>query len=339
MRRSPIITRSLSRQLPPDSEKMTDQVVKHEIITTDVQIPKFSGLNGSLTLSQFIQRINTFIANRGISDDKLKIEAFKQNIDATQGSARFVINYSHLEKCSTYEDYLKTFSKHFTTESDRDPLRSIVKYLNITVGRGESRTQFISRMDSLSKEMSNILKRTEWTDKNDSSKISVENMTKILTFAQIVNTSSPLDAERLFKDINANMDVGEADFLLKKYSETNPNLDPHVMVVKSPSSPSLQRQSRQPHKVNNQSAYRPRSNSRSRNPIQCYSCNKYGHTSRQCFSKIICNNCKYQGHVEGQCKNQSWCTYHQMTGHKTQNCRARYSQNFQEGQSTPRENT
>jgi len=52
--------------------------------------------------------------------------------------AKHVITYSHLEEINMYEDYVKSFKKHFTKQSDRDPLRAIVKCLGISIGPGES---------------------------------------------------------------------------------------------------------------------------------------------------------------------------------------------------------
>ena len=139
--KSPVITRQFSKFLKTFNvmpETMAEKVVKHEVITTVADLPKFSGEPSTIDINQFIQRVNTFIANKGILDEKLKIEAFKQNIDAVKGMARHVITYSHLEEINMYEDYVKSFKKHFTKQSDRDPLRAIVKCLGISIGPGES---------------------------------------------------------------------------------------------------------------------------------------------------------------------------------------------------------
>ncbi len=99
------------------------EVVKHEIITNVVDIPKFSGEPNTIDLDQYINRVNTFIATKGIADEKFKIQAFKQSIDPEKRAARTIITYRTLEEgINTYQDYIKELRKHFAQRSDTDPL-------------------------------------------------------------------------------------------------------------------------------------------------------------------------------------------------------------------------
>ena len=50
-----------------------NQVVQHEIIITQVNIPKFSGESDTIDVNQFLQKVDTMIANRGITNENLKI--------------------------------------------------------------------------------------------------------------------------------------------------------------------------------------------------------------------------------------------------------------------------
>ncbi len=336
LRKSPVITRKFGEFLRNPNvtpETMAEKVVKHEVITTVVDLPKFSGEPDTIDINHFIQRVNTFIANKGIVDEKLKIEAFKQNIDAVKGLAKQVIIYSQLEEINKYEDYVKAFKRHFTKQSDRDPLRAMVKCLGIRIGPGESQTELISRLDSCAKDMAKIFEGTEWTLQNSPTNISLQNTTRIIMLEHVIRSNKGISEERLYKDLKVTVPLGEGDCMIKRYAETNPSHNPYVMLVRAPpQSLQPQRQSRAQHRGIEHVPFRPRSSSRPRNMIECFRCQKSGHTSKQCCSNVICNNCQYQGHMEAHCRNSPWCSYRKVRGRRTQDCRGRRSQNLQSGQ-------
>ncbi len=53
-------------------------VVKHSVITTFADVQKFSGEPDTIDLNQYIKRIETLIKNKGIAEENLKIECFKE---------------------------------------------------------------------------------------------------------------------------------------------------------------------------------------------------------------------------------------------------------------------
>ena len=347
--RSPIITRNynrlhrIPREIVVNMPDNTDNVFTHEIITTVADLPKFSGEPDTITLNQFIQRINTFIANKGIVNEKLKIEALKQHVDVSKGLARHVIIYSHLEDIDNYDDYVTAFKKHFTQESDRDPLRAMAKCLAMKINAGESQTQFLARLDSCAKDMGKILKNSKWIKTGSPDDISVSSVLKMIMMGHVINTNQGVVVERLHRDLKPTTHIGEIDCLLKGYAETSPSI-PHyessILAVKAtPKSPQPpHRSSRTPTRGDrdrDNTHHRQRSTSRHRNNITCYTCNRTGHTAKQCYSQHICKNCQYQGHLESYCRNLPWCSHHQRVGHRTDECRAKNktnSQNFQKSQ-------
>ena len=134
-RNSPIITRfrgvqnrntslKTDTETRPQEDKMSgpDQTVRHEIITTAADLPKFSGEPNTISITDYIIRINTHIANKEISSDALKIEIIKQNIDHTKGQARHRLKFKNIENEKVYERFVEAFKNHYTTKSEKEPL-------------------------------------------------------------------------------------------------------------------------------------------------------------------------------------------------------------------------
>ena len=129
---------------------MTEErkVLKHEIITNQIQLPLYSGDPEDIDLESYIARIDNYIATKGLKDDKQMIEAFKANIHPHKGPARYIIICRNfVEEIKTYKDYLKEFRKFFLPANDTEPLRVLVKFLGIQQ-RDETMTQYISRLDT-----------------------------------------------------------------------------------------------------------------------------------------------------------------------------------------------
>lgn len=333
VRSSPIITRSFKALLAERNSTMAVEIVKHSVVTTVAEVPKFSGEPDTIDLNQYIKRIDTVIKNKGIVEDSLKIECFKEHIDAIKGTARHVITYSHLENMTTFDEYIKAFKKHFTTKSDRDPIRAMVKFLKTAPETGETQTAYISRLDAQAKDIETIFENSDWSVKNSPKQISLKNMALVMMLAQIVKSNKGVVQERLYKDIKPDIQLGEVDCLLKGYAEIDPTCSQFVLSANTDArTTTTQRQGRAHSRARATTPHRGRSPSMQRQHIECYICKKRGHLARNCYAGITCTNCQYQGHKESVCRNPPWCSFHNMIGHKTADCRAR-SQNFYKGQS------
>lgn len=333
--RSPIITRfraSLAFQNPTMPSEEQSHVVKHSVITSTANVPKFSGDPDSIDLRQYIKRIDTLIKTKGVTEDNLKIECFKEHIDAVKGTARHVIAYSHLDNITTYDEYISNFKKHFQTKSDHDPIRAMVKYLKTAPGPNEPYTAFISRLDAQAKDIETIFETSDWADKTDTKKITLKNMALVMMLGQIVNASKGVIQERLYKDIKSDIQLGQVDCLLKGYAEIPQSCSAHVLTANT------HRQGRSQSRGRSSTPHRGRSPSRQRNMIECYSCHKFGHSAKECYANVICANCQYRGHRDSACRNPPWCTYHNKIGHRTSDCRAR-NPNFSKGQIDQSQNT
>ncbi len=340
-RTSPILTRSLRHLFQNRNSTMpeTSSVVKHSVITTVADVPKFSGEPDTIDLNQYIKRIETLIKNKGIAEENLKIECFKEHIDAVKGTARDVIAYSHFDDIKTFDEYIKVFKQHFTTKSDRDPIRAMVKFLKIAQEPNEKQTTFISRLDAQAKDIEAIFENSDWSWKDEPKLISLKNMALVMMLAQIIKTNKGVVQERLYKDIKPNIRLGEIDCLLKGYAEVDPACSTYVLAANAESrTPTTQRQGRSHSRSRASTPHRGRSSSRQRQMVECFNCHKYGHTARDCYAGITCSNCQYRGHKESVCRNPPWCSFHKMVGHKTADCRAR-NQNFHKGQKEKSETT
>ena len=161
-------------------------------------------------------------------------------------------------------------------------------------------------------------------------RVTFDVMCKILMMAKFIEDCPGNLPEKLYKDLNPQVNLCQIDYMISAYKEKDPLSQQYVMPIRtqSPSPVRGERQSR-PHNPAANKFTRARSSSRVR--IQCYTCSKIGHTARECESKIICGNCQYQGHHESRCRNQSWCRYHQMVGHRTRDCRRVPRENFRPG--------
>lgn len=280
---------------------MNNGVLRHEIHTSNINIPKFTGDDNTLGVNKFLNLIDTLLVTKNISDEKRKIEILKENIDPEKGRVRFIINFHQMEEINQYEAYKKAFIKHFMSKCDQDPIRSLVKMIK-ELRTSESDTEYLARLDRWSKDMNSILKDSDWVEKS-SDKMKVSQVIKLFTFGLLTKNSDDLTAEKLYKDLKSNMNLGEVDYLMQGYSETR--LNPYVLTVR---------------KQRNSPLEFKKTKSRDANII-CFNCDSWGHKAQDCYYGLICRNCKYEGHDEYQCRNPPFCMYHQRIGHKTHECR------------------
>ena len=334
-RTSPIRTRSYLRRLYTLNTMGEEQRMVHEIYTNTIEIPKFSGDSDDISLEDYIARIDTYIANRGIHTDELKIQAFKANINPEKGSARTIIRCRDFEEeIKDYKRYLEEFRKHFSQPGESEPLRVLVKYLNIQRKDDETVTDYICRLDNFSKQVETNLKATPWTENGQPQLVSLRNLSKILMMAKVVADCKGNMVEKLYKDLTNNTNLSQINYMIKEYLEKDPQSNQYVLPVRARSSspPRGERQSRQRNQSTNRShASWARRDSRPSSTIHCYTCNRYGHTTRDCQTYIVCGNCQYQGHREDRCRGRSWCLYHRMVGHRTRDCRRGSRANFRLG--------
>lgn len=336
--RSPIVTRlfKTNKSKMSATNKDSQDIVRHSIITTTADIPKFSGEPDTIPLNQYIKRVETLIINKGVTEENLKIECFKEHIDAIKGIARHIIAYSHLDDIDTFDEYVKVFKTHFITQSEQDPIRAMVKYLKTTPWPNETQAAYILRLDNQAKDLKSIFRNSDWSKKSATGEEVFDNMVLAMMLAHIIKTTSGVVQERLYKDVTPNMKLGQVHCLLKKYSEADPTCNAYIFNTNTEDSQTAYT-SRQGRSLSrNRYTTQPRNRSTSRHRIECYNCHKTGHTARDCYANIICSNCQYKGHPDSYCRNPPWCTYHRKIGHRTSDCRAKH-QNFHEGHTRKRE--
>ncbi|MPC56489.1 hypothetical protein E2C01_050450 [Portunus trituberculatus] len=125
-------------------------------------VPKFSGEPNTIEVNQFIRIIDTLIAKIGINSEKLKIEFLKLNIDSEKGRARYIIGYGQMEDITSYQEYIDTFRRHFMNWTDLDPLRAMVKFLNMDKTPCENFKEYIAKLDLWIINMEYTLKHSAW---------------------------------------------------------------------------------------------------------------------------------------------------------------------------------
>ena len=308
-----------------------DTVVKHEVFTNPIDLPKFCGDNKILDIDNFLSLIDNHIANKGVEDDALKIETLKQFVNKSTGIARDVIKLDDLTELKDYNKYKATFRKHFKTRDDRDLIRACISLLKVKQEPQESRVGFLTRMDAKTKSLTTLLKDSDW--KRDDISIEFTQLAKLLAISKFVETLDRVTAERLHKDIKPKTTLGEILCLITNYQDMPQMLDPILSVAKgqanaqqSSTQEGRQTQHQSRHTSRENRYYRNRSASRHNSRVVCYNCNKSGHVSRECWSRVKCSNCSYMGHVAQNCRSQPWCEIHRRVGHTTANCRSANSQ-------------
>ena len=66
-------------------------LVRHEIYTSNVSIPRFCGDYTKIAVDTLLNLVDNHIANKQVQEDKIKFEVFKQYSNNENGEARHVI--------------------------------------------------------------------------------------------------------------------------------------------------------------------------------------------------------------------------------------------------------
>ncbi len=142
-------------------------------------------------------------------------------------------------------------------------LSVLVKYLGTQPRPAETQTEYIARVDAFAKQIEQAFDSTEWMDKNHPNLISMEHITRILMMALVVKANKVKVAE-IFNYISAQTQLGQLDYMIKGYAETDPSSSQYVFSTRQQSlSPAGDtRQSRPRTRGRPNPSYRPRSVSR-----------------------------------------------------------------------------
>ncbi|KAG0720036.1 hypothetical protein GWK47_049316 [Chionoecetes opilio] len=183
------------------------KIVRHEIITSAAGVPKFSGDPNTIEVNQFLLRVDTLIANKKLTSERLKIEVLKQNVDAENGRARHVICYRQLEELDDYDAYVQVFRRHFSKKSGQDPLRAMVKMLALKRPSSQLVTEYIAKLDLWGQDMEKMLKTSTWTLPLDGEHMSVTLVSKLIMFSKILSDCDDVTSERLYKDLKETLSL------------------------------------------------------------------------------------------------------------------------------------
>lgn len=77
---------------------MANSVIKEDIYTTTVNIPKLCDNPTKVTIDAWFSLIGSHIANKGVAEDFTKTEVLEQYVGAAPGEARDVIKLGHLKE-------------------------------------------------------------------------------------------------------------------------------------------------------------------------------------------------------------------------------------------------
>lgn len=325
--------------MPQETNQVNNSIVKHEIYTNAVNIPKFCGDPKVITIDAWLSLVDNHITNKGVVEDALKIEVLKQFVEQESGEARDVIKLGHLRELQSYEQYKEKLRKHFKGRDELEPLRAMIGMFTMTKDPKETPVGYLARIEAKADDLVRLIKNSDW--KKDQTTIELTQVGKFLAMAKFMTGLDKVTKERLHKDIKPSSKIGDIACHLRTYEDAPRILDPYVMQVKH-SEPAT-RPSRSMSRTLDTSG-RSRSTSRPRGhnasgSMECFRCHKLGHMYRECYARLKCNNCQYKGHHEQDCRNDPYCTWHQRVGHTTANCRGKNNnkpkQNFQGGIGTP----
>ncbi len=116
-------------------------------------------------------------------------------------------------------------------KSDHDPLREMVKLLNMDKTPSQSYSEYISQLDLWACDMAEIIKTSNWKTTGNPGQMDVTQVTKLMVFSKLLNDCDGVTAEKLHKDLKKTPSFGEVDYLLQGYVETAPGFNPYVMPV------------------------------------------------------------------------------------------------------------
>ncbi len=319
--------------ITPGTSNATHQVT---LISENISIPPFSG-NGSESVQSFIRRIDEECTRRAAQTDPAKLAILKARICYEPSSlVGKLVKSDKFLSLTKYDDFTNALHGHFSGHSKLGASHSFLKIAETITHVARSTSDVYKAENvasSLSSELIDQMKNSQWTNVNDS--VTTSEMKRLMSYLIfLVQLDQPTFA------VASEIKFNKNDFLYdvcKQISEKSP-----------PSSQTISTASAQPVMLTQHSSI-PTSDAHvqpshsplhhhSRGRSQSRSRNHTPHRQRPTSSfrvppNVTCYRCGIKGHVKSQCRvnlqNQTYtpyngdafCALHNARGHTLEECR------------------
>ena len=115
----------------------------------------------------------------------------------------------------TYKEYISEFRKHFSRASNNEPLRTIVRCLELVQKPNEGDTEFIARLDSFSKQLEETQEGTAWTEPNHTKLVPLCMLDRMFMMGHVIKNSIGSITEKLYKNLNKHIPLSQTDYMIK----------------------------------------------------------------------------------------------------------------------------
>ena len=304
------------------------------LINDSVTIPPFSG-TGSESVHTFVRRITEECTRRSARSDAEKLAILQSRICHEPSSvAGKLVKTDKFLSFTSYAEFTDALTSHFAGHSKLGATHSLLKTAQTLTHITRSTCDVYKAENvasSLSTELLQQLKSSQWIDANDN--IKANDFKRLMSYFLFV---AQLDSQTF--NVASDIEFKKDDFLYdvcKKITEKAPPVAqpasvtqsvPHSSFAQNSSSSQNSRHHSPPRARSTSrgfrtSHFRPRSKSRNRN-VACHRCGLKGHISTYC--RVVLDD---QG--QAQFNRDAYCSFHNRAGHTLAACRAYQAQQHQ----------